>query len=179
MKAKIYSKEHATSQSFQAMVEEKLSKLDKYFHKETEAKVTLSNVKGNKKLEVTIPHQGIAVRAESTSDDYYKSLDEVMEKLYSQLRKYKTRMEKRSKGESIKYINNEVEKEEGFDEFEDDNLGKITKFKKFPLKPMDEEEAVLQMEMLGHNFFVFKFQDGKTGVVYKRKDGHYGLIEEE
>ncbi len=178
MKVRIFSREHDLSDSFNTMVEEKLSRLDKFLHEDAEAKVTLSNIRGMKKIEVLIPHNGVYVRAEDATDDYYKTLDRVSEKLEGQLRKYKTRMERKKKGESIKYS--------GIEEDYDveavprtDTYPSITKVKKFPLKPMDEEEAVLQMEMLGHSFYVFKFMNGKTGAVYRREDGNYGLIEEE
>lgn len=178
MKVSVFSKEHNNSENFNQMMEDKLKRLDKFFRDEATAKVTLSNTRGIKKVEVSIPHSGITVRAEHSSDDYYKSMDEVVEKLEGQLRKYKTRMDNKRSGKSIRHIGNE-----NLDDYQkedkDEEIGLITKVKKFPLKPMDEEEAILQMEMLGHNFFVFKFQNGKTGVIYKRKDGHYGLIEEE
>lgn len=155
------------------VIESKLSKLEKYFNKEVEAKATLSVEKSRQIIEVTIPINGSILRAEETTDDMYTSIDKVVDKLTRQLRKHKTKMENRnSKFDTIRFENIPYLNEE------DSSEAKIVKTKRFPLKPMSAEEAVLQMELLGHNFFVYT--NGETeeiNVVYKRKDGNYGLIE--
>jgi putative sigma-54 modulation protein len=151
----------------------KLEKFEKYFRRDIDAKATMSVTKGRHTVEVTIPlFNGVILRAEESSNDMYVSIDRVVDKLSAQLRKYKTKLEKRyHANDTIKYESIPVHEEESQEL-------KIVKTKKFPVKPMDPEEAVLQMEMLGHDFFVFR--NGETdeiNVVYQRKDGEYGLIE--
>ncbi|MTI71992.1 MAG: ribosome-associated translation inhibitor RaiA [Firmicutes bacterium] len=154
----------------------KLGKLDKYFHKDVEAEATMSVEKDRQILEVTIPFAGTILRAEEATSDMYASIDKAVDILERQVKKHKTKLEKRHRSsETIRFENIPSMKEE-----KEDDEPKIVRTKKFAMKPMDEEEAVLQMELLGHNFFVFT--NGETeevNVVYKRKDGDYGLIEPE
>lgn len=150
----------------------KLGKLDKFFSNELEAQATLSVQKNRHIIEVTIPINGSILRAEESTEDMYSSIDKAVDKLTRQLRKQKSKLENRNhKYETIRFENIQT--------YEEDNMEpKIVKTKRFSMKPMNAEEAVLQMELLGHNFYVFL--DGDTddvGVVYKRKDGNYGLIE--
>lgn len=156
-------------------VEEKLSKLDKYFTPETEARVTLSVQKGAQKMEVTIPTKKGIVRAEQVSSDMYVTIDLVEEIIERQIKKFKNKLvDKKQAAQSF----SDLFITEDFPE-EDDEI-KIVKTKRFAIKPMDSEEACLQMEMLGHNFFVFlNSETNLVSVVYKRNAGTYGLIEPE
>lgn len=174
MKVKIHARNIKLTDAIKETVEKKVLKLEKYFVEDVEAKVTLSVQKNRHIVEVLIPFNGICIRAEESTDDMYKSIDLVEEKLERQIVKYKTKL-KKDEYSSVRYP---VVDSEKFAVQEEDN--KIVKVKRFDLKPMDAEEAVLQMELIGHNFFVYR--DGETNetkVVYKRKDGHYGLIEPE
>ncbi|KAB3532052.1 ribosome hibernation-promoting factor, HPF/YfiA family [Alkaliphilus serpentinus] len=157
-------------------VETKITKLEKYFNKDAEAQATLSVEKQRQIIEVTIPINGSILRAEEATDDMYTSIDKVVDKLTRQLRKHKTKLENRiNKYETIRFENIPTYKEDG-DQFEP----KIVKTKRFAIKPMSSEEAVLQMELIGHSFFVYTNADtDEVNVVYKRKDGNYGLIEPE
>ncbi|KAB3539650.1 ribosome-associated translation inhibitor RaiA [Alkaliphilus pronyensis] len=157
-------------------VEAKISKLEKYFNKDAEAQATLSVEKQRQILEVTIPINGSLLRAEEATEDMYTSIDRVVDKLSRQLRKHKTKLENRNiKYETIRFENIPALKEED-SPFE----AKIVKTKRFAIKPMSSEEAVLQMELIGHNFFVYaNSETDEVNVVYKRKDGNYGLIEPE
>ncbi|MGN0159955.1 MAG: ribosome hibernation-promoting factor, HPF/YfiA family [Lachnospiraceae bacterium] len=155
-------------------VEEKLGKLDRFFNADTEVIVTLSVEKERQKIEVTIPVKGNIIRSEQVSSDMYVSIDLVEEIIERQLKKYKNKIvdQKQSQAEFAKEY---IEKE-----YEDEADVKIIRTKKFGIKPMDPEEACVQMELLGHNFFVFFNSETETvNVVYKRKGNTYGLIEPE
>ncbi|QUH24906.1 ribosome hibernation-promoting factor, HPF/YfiA family [Serpentinicella alkaliphila] len=157
-------------------VESKVSKLTKYFSKGAEVKATLSVEKNRQIIEVTIPINGSVLRAEEATEDMYMSIDKVVDKLIRQLRKHKTKLENRL----VKYETIRFENIPAFEEVRDDADAKIVKTKRFAIKPMSSEEAVLQMELVGHNFFVFANAiTDEVNVVYKRKDGNYGLIEPE
>lgn len=174
MKINIIGKDIKLTEGLKEAVERKLSRLEKYFKPEVEAHVTLSVVKNTHTVEVTIPFNGVFLRAEESNDDMYAAIDLVLDKLDRQIRKQKTKMEKRIKGNSMNY-NNIVE-----DSYEDDIEPRIVKTKRFAVKPMSTEEAVLQMELIGHNFFVFlDAETEQVNVVYKRRDNNYGLIESE
>lgn len=155
----------------------KLSKLEKFFNTDTDVYVTMSVEKNRHIVEVTIPFNGMVLRAEESSDDMYASIDMVIDVLEEQVRRYKTRLKKRLydgaiKTEYFEKVNTHNVEEEG--EF------KVVRSKKFAIKPMVVEEAILQMNLLGHQFFVFtNAENEETNVVYKRKDGNYGLIEPE
>ena len=153
---------------------EKIGKLERYFNQDTEAIITLSVTKDRQKIEVTIPVKGHIIRAEEQSTDMYVSIDLVEEIIERQLKKYKTKLidKKQSPVDfSEFYIQEETEA--------DDEI-KIEKVKRFAMKPMDPEEACVQMELLGHNFFVFfNAETEQVNVVYKRKGNTYGLIEPE
>lgn len=156
------------------VVEKKLSKLDKYFVPEVDTRVTLSVQKNRQIIEVTIPWNGMIVRGEESTDDMYASIENVVEKIEKQILKNKTRFERKLHEGSVRL------KDIPLYDFSEEDDSKIVKTKKFPIKPMDAEEAVLQMDLLGHSFFVFKNADSnEVNVVYKRKDGNYGLIEPE
>lgn len=161
-------------------VDKKLSKFEKYFGPNTEAHATLSVEKNRHIIEVTIPFNGVILRGEEATEDMYVSIDNVVDKLERQMRKQKTRLERKIKDNSVKFENFAMDAQfiGSFDE--DEEEGQIVRTKKFTLKPMPVEEAVMQMELLGHSFFVFSnAETEEVNVVYKRKDGHYGLIEPE
>ena len=158
-------------------VEEKLHKLGKYFTEDTEAKITLSVQKEAHKIEVTIPTKQGLIRAEEVSEDMYVSIDKVEDIIERQIKKFKNKLvDRKQSGVSFSelFIN-----EEDSDIEEEDEI-KIVKTKRFSIKPMDPEEACLQMELLGHDFYVFRNAlSDEICVVYKRKDGKYGIIEPE
>jgi putative sigma-54 modulation protein len=153
----------------------KLAKFEKFFGENSEAHATLSVEKGRHIFEVTIPFNGIILRGEEATDDMYMSIDNVIEKLERQVRKQKTKLERRMKDYNLRF-------ETLFDNTPDTDVEelKIVKTKKFTIKPMPADEAAMQMELLGHSFFVFSNSEtDEVNVIYKRKDGNYGLIEQE
>ena len=155
-------------------VEEKLSKLEKYFTPDTDVYVTLSVEKERQKIEVTIPMKGNIIRSEQVSNDMYVSIDLVEEVIERQLKKYKTKIISKQQAESNlrqEFIEKETSSDEDI---------KIIRSKKFGMKPMYPEDVCVQMELLGHNFFVFRnAETEEVNVVYKRKGNTYGLIEPE
>lgn len=155
-------------------VQDKIGKLERYFTADTEVHVTLSVEKERQKIEVTIPVKGNIIRSEQVSSDMYVSIDLVEEIIERQLKKYKNKIvDKHQSRESFnqEYIDREYD--------EDDSI-KIIRTKRFGIKPMDPEEACVQMELLGHNFYVFSNSEtDEVNVVYKRKGNTYGLIEPE
>lgn len=156
-------------------VEQKLGKLKKYFTPETDIIVTLSVEKERQKIEVTIPVKGNIIRSEQESSDMYVSIDLVEEIIERQLRKYKTKLTKQQGGHDFRqeFIESDTSAAES-DEIE------IVRTKRFGIKPMFPEDACIQMELLGHNFYVFSnAETDEVNVVYKRKNGTYGLIEPE
>ncbi len=164
-------------------IEQKLGKLERYFTPETEIIVTLSVEKERQKIEVTIPVKGSIVRSEQTSNDMYVSIDLVEEVIERQLRKYKNKLVAKSQGHPTASSTGNSFRKEFFDSdeapAEDDEI-RIVRTKKFGIKPMYPEDACIQMELLGHNFFVFSnAETEEVNVVYKRKDGSFGLIEPE
>lgn len=162
------------TQGLREVVEDKLGKLDRFFAPATEAVVRLSVQKDIQKIEVTIPVKGHIIRAEESSSDMYVSIDLVEEILERQLKKYKNKLiDKKQSAPSFSeaFLQEDASAEEEI---------QIVKSKKFAVKPMDPEEACVQMELLGHNFYVFLNADTEeVNVVYKRKGGTYGLIEPE
>lgn len=153
---------------------EKIGKLERYFTDDTEVHVTFSVEKERQKIEVTIPMKGNIIRAEEESTDMYVSIDLVEEIIERQLRKYKNKIvEKKQSGIGL----NKAFLEE---ETPDDEEIEIIRSKRFAIKPMDAEEACVQMELLGHDFYVFRnAETDEVNVVYKRKKNSYGLIEPE
>lgn len=166
-------------------VDKKLSRLDKYFEAPptSEGHVTLSVVRGLHTVEVTIPLTGVVLRAEDRSEDMYASIDAVVDKLERQVRKHKTKLNRKIRQEGgLKTLIAENGAATGRTaveqaEYDEDDY-EVVRTKRFTMKPMDVEEAILQMNMVGHNFFVFSNIDTQeVNVVYKRDDGKYGLIE--
>lgn len=170
------------SEAIRAYVEGKIQKLDKYFNDghEVTAYVNLKvYTEKRAKVEVTIPAKNVTLRAEHTSEDMYASIDFVEEKLERQIRKYKTRTNRRPRNSvpTAKIFTDEFAPLAPAQEVEDAGIT-IVRTKHVALKPMDAEEAVLQMEMLGHDFYVFTDSDtDATNVVYRREDGRFGVIE--
>ena len=177
MKVTVIAKNIELTPAIKDMVEKKISKLDKYFDPNVEAKATLSVQKNRQIIEVTIPFNGVILRGEEGTEDLYKSIDLVEEKLERQIRKQKSKLSRRNSTGSLRYPDfNSIDTNEE----EDEEDSKVVKTKSFDVKPMSSEEAILQMELLGHNFFVYQdWKTSKVNVVYKRKDGNYGLIEPE
>ncbi len=174
MKISITGKNLEVSEYMREVAEKKLNKLSRYFPQDTEAQVTLSVERNRHIVEVTIPYEGRILRAEEVSGDMYASLDSVGSKLEKQVERYRTRFARAQRNakmpvEEVVPVPMEEDEEEG---------PRIVRNKKFEIRPMSEEEAMLQMEMLGHNFFVFEnAATGQINVLYLRKDGNYGLIE--
>ncbi|MDU7114584.1 MAG: ribosome-associated translation inhibitor RaiA [Peptoniphilus harei] len=162
------------TESLKNVAEKKFSKLDKYFSEEAEARVVFSTVREQQTVEVTIFLPKTIIRAEETTDDMYSSMDNAVDALARQIRKHKTKLKRRYQNNETIRFDEIAEKEKEKEETEN----KIVKRKNFELSPMNEEEAILQMELLNHNFFVFLDADTEAvSIVYKRKDGNYGKIE--
>lgn len=172
MKFIIIGKNIEVTPGLKSAVEEKLGKLEKYFTEDTTVHVTLKVEKDSQKIEVTIPVKGSIIRSEEASSDMYVSIDLVEEIIERQLRRYKTKLidKHRAAGNfQQSFLDQEVEEEEAIE---------ISRVKKFDIKPMYPEDACIQMELLGHGFFVFcNAETDQVNVVYKRKGGSYGLIE--
>ena len=174
MKFVILGKNIEVTEGLKNAVEEKIGKLEKYFTEDTEVHVTLSVEKDRQKIEVTIPVKGSIIRSEQVSNDMYVSIDLVEEIIERQLKKYKTKItDKQQEGGYFK-------KEYLEKDFMDDEEIKIIRSNMFDIKPMYPEDACVQMELLGHSFYVFcNAETDQVNVVYKRKGNTYGLIEPE
>ena len=174
MRYLISGKGISVTEGLKSAIYDKIGKLERYFAPSTEIHVTLSVEKERQKIEVTIPMKGNIVRAEQTSDDMYVSIDLVEDIIERQLRKYKNKLidQKQSGGSfTTEFLQDENEEEENIH---------IVRTKRFAMKPMDPEEACVQMELLGHSFYVFRnAETDEVNVVYKRKGNSYGLIEPE
>lgn len=174
MKYIINGKNIDVTEGLKSAVQDKIGKLEKYFTPETEVHVMLSVEKGVQKIEVTIPVKGKIIRSEQSSSDMYVSIDLVEEVIERQLKKYKAKIvdkQQNAMSFSKAFVEEEAEEEEEI---------KIVRTKRFDIKPMYPEDACIQMELLGHNFFVFCNADtDEVNVVYKRKGGTYGIIEPE
>ena len=175
MKFIILGKNIEVTEGLKSAVEDKIGKLEKYFTPETEVHVTLSVEKDRQKIEVTIPVKGNIIRSEQVSNDMYVSIDLVEEIIERQLKKYKTKLVDK-KQDAVNYFKKEYVEN---DYVEDEDV-KIIRTKRFDIKPMYPEDACIQMELLGHNFYVFcNAETDQVNVVYKRKGNTYGLIEPE
>lgn len=164
------------TEGLKSAVEEKLGKLDRFFAPETEVNVTLSVEKERQKIEVTIPVKGNIIRSEQVSSDMYVSIDLVEEVIERQLRKYRTKLSSKKIAATELFTPEFLEA----DDQEDDEEVKIVRTKRFGMKPMYPEDACIQMELTGHDFFVFRnAETDEVNVVYKRKGNTYGLIEPE
>ncbi len=159
--------------------QKKLGKLEKHFDKATDVQVVLSVIREEHIIEVTLNLNGLILRGEESTGDMYASIDMVVDKLERQVKKYKTRMNKSLRHRGMRTISEKHAALEAEERLEDD-APRVVRTKRFTLKPMSIEEAILQMDLLGHNFFVFTNAETEgVNVVYRRKDGDYGLIEPE
>ncbi|MFV0559321.1 MAG: ribosome hibernation-promoting factor, HPF/YfiA family [Enterococcus sp.] len=162
-------------------VEKKVGKLERYFTNVPEATAHVNlkvYTEKTAKVEVTIPLPYLVLRAEETSPDLYASVDLVVDKLERQIRKYKTKINRKSRETAKDVTSTDALFNTDVEETDTDSELDIVRTKRLSLKPMDSEEAVLQMNMLGHNFFIFEdAETNGTSIVYRRKDGKYGLIE--
>ena len=172
MKNTITGRKITLKDSFKTLVDKKLAKFDRIFGNSAEANITVTLERNRQTVEVTIHHAGMVYRAEETAIDMNDALDEVIESLSRQIRKNKSRLEKKIRTAGvIEYFDYEPAEEE-------ESEFKIVRSKRFEVKPLDVEEAILQMNLIGHQFYMFRnVESGEINVVYKRKDGNYGLIE--
>ena len=174
MKFNIHGKKVEVTDSIRAYIEEKIGRLDKYFENPNDITATVVvRIRGIEQIvEVTIPIQKIILRGEESHSDLYAAIDIVSDKLERQIRKNKTRMNRRtSRGEDLGF-------DLSFEDYKDEEESTIVRRKEIEMKPMSEEEAILQMNLIGHEFFVFRnVESGEVDILYKRKDGNYGIIE--
>lgn len=174
MKINIHGSKVEVTDAIRAHIEEKIGRLDRYLENPDDVTATVViRVKGkDQTVEVTIPVKKFILRGEESHNDLYAAIDIVSDKLERQIRKNKTRMKKKIDKTNIDFnFDFEIENDEKEE-------GKIVKRKSIEMKPMSEEEAILQLELLGHSFFVFKnIETGDTDILYKRTDGDYGIIE--
>lgn len=164
------------TEAMETYAKEKLGKLEKYLENSEDTKATvLAKVHGHLHIvEVTIPLKNLILRAEESQEDFYAAVDTVIDKLERQIRKNKTRISSKKNKEVKDFAYDYIE------EIEEEPEEKIVKRKKIEVKPMNEEEAILQMELLGHQFYLYKdAETNQPALVYKRKDGDYGIIEAE
>lgn len=176
MKITLRGKNIEITEAIEEKVSEKLSKLDKYFivSENVEAKVLVRTYPYGQKIEVTIPTEYVLLRAEAVDQDLYNAIDLVIDKLEGQIRKYKTRLNRKSKDNKLAFNLASIEP------LEDEEEDVLVKTKTITPKPMDMEEAIMQMELIGHSFFVYRdTETDAISIVYRRNDGDYGLIETE
>lgn len=170
----IKSQKMEVTDSIKSYIESKMTKLEKYFtdHSDINANILIKTHNELKTIEITIPTKQLMLRAEESNIDLYTAVDLIIDKLVGQIRKNKSRIKKQNKIELTRFNTD-------FDlEMEKETEKKIVKRKKIEVKPMSEEEAILQMELLNHDFFLFKNIDQECfSVIYRRKDGQYGIIE--
>lgn len=170
MKLQITAKKMQVPQTFNEYADKKLTKLDRFFGDEADAKLTVSTLKDDIIIELTVKYENLIFRAEQRAKDKNDALDACVDKIIRQIRKNKTKVEKRLKANAFDIQESET--------IEEQSRYEIVKRKKFTLRPMNEEDAILQMNMLDHNFFMFKNGDtGEINVVYKRDDGNYAILE--
>ncbi|MDO8685465.1 MAG: ribosome-associated translation inhibitor RaiA [Clostridiales bacterium] len=178
MKFIISGKNMDVSPSLRETTTKKLRKMEKFFNPSTEAHVMMNTEKNRYVVEVTIPFNGVVIRAEETSrDNILECIDKAVDRLEKQIERNRTRLAKRIHHAAVKpaYFESVAALRE-----EDDKDFRIVRTKRFAIKPMDIDEAILQMNLLGHEFFMFRNADSReVNLVYRRKDGNYGLIEPE
>lgn len=181
MKYNIRGQQIAVTDALRDYVEKKLSRLERYFESPltSEVNVTLSVIKNKQGVEVTIPLTGVMLRAEEKHDDMYAAIDLVVDKLERQIRKHKTKINRKFRQDrGLKAVFTE-DAGTAVQVMEDEDELEVVRTKRHTLKPMDVEEAILQMNMVGHSFYVFANAESKeVNVVYRRNDGRYGLIEQ-
>ena len=179
MKFTFTDKKVNMSQSLHAYAEKKVGKLDRYFKTEAEANLVFSVEKDRNKVELTIRSGSTILRVAESTSDMFASVDAAVTSMERQLRKHKTRLEKRLRQGAFAPQPEAVEETSFVPDVEEGEF-QVVRTKKFPIKPMTVDEAILQMNLLGHSFYAFKDEDGGAfAVVYQRNDGGYGLIEDE
>ena len=170
MRTMLTGKNMTVSDALKGRLDKKLHKLDRYFDQDDVIAHAVMSVEKNRHiLEITIPYEGIVLRAQAANEDMYSSIDEAADKLDRQIRRQRTRIEKRMRSGAFRFdAQAEAPEAEPM----------LVRTKRFAVKPMDVEEAMMQMDLLGHDFFVFSNADsGEVNVLYKRRDGNFGLIE--
>ena len=174
MKFTIVERKMKIDDDLRAYALRKVEKLDRYFQQDSDTTLTFSELRGKQTVEVTVRQVGLVVRAEETTSDMFASVDGAVSSIERQIRKHKTRLEKRLREGAFDKIAGQQAAlaEDDFD---------VVRRKRFDVKPMSVEEAILQMNLLDHSFFAFRDEenDGKFAVVYRRNDGGYGIIEDE
>ena len=178
MELKIRGDKIKITKSMKDYIEDKLSKLDKYLEKSNDVSANVMvKVRGHEqKVEITIPLKSFILRSEETQEDFYAAVDKTIDKLERQIRKNKTRIMAKHEKASFDFNFESID----IDKKEEKDQKKVVKRKAIEIKPMSEEEAILQMELLGHEFFMYKDSETmEVAVVYKRKDGNYGVLESE
>ena len=178
MEIVIHGDKLKVTQAMNDYIKEKLGKLDKYLKDTDSVRANvIVNVKNHEqKVEITIPLKSYILRTEESKEDFYAAVDKATDKLERQIRKNKTRIMSKKTKNDYDFALSEIE---DTDDYKEDD-SKVIKRKKIDIKPMDEEEAILQMELLGHQFYVYKDSNtNKMAVIYKRNDGNYGVIESE
>ena len=176
MKFTIIGRKFDVTDKVRDYVEKKLGKLDKFFRDESEARIVLGTIKENEYIEATIYASGMIYRAEASDKEILAAIDKIVDVIERQIRKNKTRLAKKIKKDAA--LDTMLISGESYTEGEETTEFEIVKTKRFTVKPMSAEEAVLQMNLLGHSFFVFKnVETDEMNVVYKRKDGKYAIIE--
>ena len=177
MKIAITSRKVNLRDNFKERVEKKLSKFNRIFDEDAQANVTVTLEKNRQTVEITIRQNGMVYRAEQTAEEMNDALDAVIEVLGRQIRKNKCRLEKKMRAAVLDDFLAQEELEE--DDMEEKEY-EVVRSKRFPVKPLDVEEAILQMNMVGHQFYMYRnAETGEINVVYRRKDGTYGLLEPE
>lgn len=174
MKYTYTGKAMEVTESLKARTEKKLNKLERYFRDEPEATVRFKQLKGARNIvEITVAVSGIILRAEESSNDMYLSIDHAVDKLESQIRRHRTKLDKRIRSSELEPV---AEAAPVYEEASYD----VVRVKKFAVKPMSTEDAITQMELLGHDFFLFLNEEIDTMcVLYRRNDGSYGLLQPE
>ena len=169
----VYVGKEVVSDSLKARAEKKLNKLDRYFNKEAETLIRFRQQRGGRNIaEITVSVDGLILRAEENSNDMYLSIDRAVDKLESQIRRYRTKLGKR-----VREARAEVPEEVVEPTFQQEVNYDVVRVKKFSVKPMDVDDAITQMELLGHNFFLFvNAETSAMNVLYRRNDGTYGLL---
>ena len=166
----ITGKNFTATQAMEDLLDRKLAKLDRFFVAKSDAEVLMDLVKNRAKVEITVPVRNGVIRSEKSGSDIYALIDEAVDSMEKQLKKYRSKLQDT-------YQSGGLVKGEPYIPAEEEEI-RIVRTKRFAIKPMDAEEACLQMEMLGHNFYMFLNADsGEVNVVYRRNDGAYGLIE--
>lgn len=172
MKISVRGKNIELTEALRGYVDKRIGKIDKYFDSGAETQVLLSVLRGLHTVEVTVMlNNGMILRAEEATNDMYASIDMVVDKLEKQITKYKTRISRKARHAGGSRVVPDLPREEGGEP-------QVVRTKRFAVKPMPVDEAVMQMDLLGHDFFVFaNAETNEFNVVYRRKDGNYGLIE--